>query len=44
LVIELPEDALEIFVSDSYVGGDPGCDGFESAPGSKPLLLASTAL
>lgn len=26
----LPLDTLVVFVSDSHVGGDPGCDGFES--------------
>ena len=27
---ELPDNALVVFVSDSHIGGDPGCDGFES--------------
>ena len=27
---ELQEDTLVVFVSDSHIGGDPGCDGFES--------------
>ena len=27
---ELPGDALIVFISDSHIGGDPGCDGFES--------------
>src|SRR5918998_143811 len=27
---ELREDTLVVFVSDSHIGGDPGCDGFES--------------
>ena len=26
----LQEDTLVVFVSDSHIGGDPGCDGFES--------------
>ena len=26
----LQEDTLIVFVSDSHIGGDPGCDGFES--------------
>lgn len=26
----MPKNALIIFVSDSHIGGDPGCDGFES--------------
>jgi len=29
-VPELPGNALVVFVSDSHIGGDPGCDGFES--------------
>ncbi len=32
----LPDDTLLVFVSDSHIGGDPGCDGFES-----PAELAS---
>jgi len=28
--LELPKNALVAFVSDSHIGGDPGCDGFES--------------
>jgi len=27
---ELESDTLVAFVSDSHIGGDPGCDGFES--------------
>jgi UDP-2,3-diacylglucosamine pyrophosphatase LpxH len=27
---ELSEETLLVFVSDSHIGGDPGCDGFES--------------
>jgi UDP-2,3-diacylglucosamine pyrophosphatase LpxH len=27
---KLQEDALVVFVSDSHIGGDPGCDSFES--------------
>jgi UDP-2,3-diacylglucosamine pyrophosphatase LpxH len=30
LVLELPQNTLVVFVSDSHIGGDPGCDGFES--------------
>ncbi len=30
LMLELAEDTLVVFVSDSHIGGDPGCDGFES--------------
>jgi UDP-2,3-diacylglucosamine pyrophosphatase LpxH len=26
----LPDNALVVFFSDSHIGGDPGCDGFES--------------
>ena len=29
-MLELPQDTLIVFVSDSHIGGDPGCDGFES--------------
>jgi UDP-2,3-diacylglucosamine pyrophosphatase LpxH len=29
-MMELQEDTLVVFVSDSHIGGDPGCDGFES--------------
>ncbi|ABG04276.1 hypothetical protein Rxyl_1312 [Rubrobacter xylanophilus DSM 9941] len=29
-MVELDGDALLVFVSDSHIGGDPGCDGFES--------------
>jgi hypothetical protein len=29
-VIRLQEDTLVVFVSDTHIGGDPGCDGFES--------------
>lgn len=29
-VPDLGENALLVFVSDSHIGGDPGCDGFES--------------
>jgi UDP-2,3-diacylglucosamine pyrophosphatase LpxH len=29
-MLELPENALVVFISDSHIGGDPGCDGFES--------------
>ena len=30
MVLELTQNALVVFVSDSHIGGDPGCDGFES--------------
>jgi UDP-2,3-diacylglucosamine pyrophosphatase LpxH len=29
-MLELGGDTLVVFVSDSHIGGDPGCDGFES--------------
>ena len=29
-MLELGSDSLIVFVSDSHIGGDPGCDGFES--------------
>jgi UDP-2,3-diacylglucosamine pyrophosphatase LpxH len=29
-VLELAENALVVFLSDSHIGGDAGCDGFES--------------
>jgi UDP-2,3-diacylglucosamine pyrophosphatase LpxH len=29
-MLELQADTLVVFVSDSHIGGDPGCDGFES--------------
>jgi UDP-2,3-diacylglucosamine pyrophosphatase LpxH len=29
-MVELSQDTLIVFVSDSHIGGDPGCDGFES--------------
>ena len=29
-MLELGNDTLIVFVSDSHIGGDPGCDGFES--------------
>ena len=29
-MLELSSDTLVVFFSDSHIGGDPGCDGFES--------------
>ncbi len=29
-MLELGADTVVVFVSDSHIGGDPGCDGFES--------------
>ncbi|HJQ28008.1 MAG TPA: metallophosphoesterase [Rubrobacter sp.] len=37
-MLELPQNALVIFVSDSHIGGDPGCDGFESPDELKELF------
>jgi len=41
-VPELPGNALIVFVSDSHIGGDPGCDGFES-PGELAALFRELA-
>ncbi|MCA1730082.1 MAG: metallophosphoesterase [Actinobacteria bacterium] len=38
LMRRLQEDALIVFVSDSHIGGDPGCDGFESPKELRSLL------
>jgi UDP-2,3-diacylglucosamine pyrophosphatase LpxH len=35
---ELTEDTLLVFVSDTHIGGDPGCDGFESPDELQGLL------
>ncbi len=37
-MLGLREDTLVVFVSDSHIGGDPGCDGFESPEELKALL------
>ena len=37
-MLELAEDTLVVFVSDSHIGGDPGCDGFESPAELKQLF------
>ncbi|MBA2534957.1 MAG: metallophosphoesterase, partial [Rubrobacter sp.] len=44
-VLELPENTLVVFLSDSHIGGDPGCDGFESPEELEALFdkLASHA-
>lgn len=39
---DLSEDTLLVFVSDSHIGGDPGCDGFES-PGELRALFEELA-
>ena len=41
---ELPGDALIVFVSDSHIGGDPGCDGFESPAELEALFRELAAL
>jgi len=41
-MLELCENTLVVFVSDSHIGGDPGCDGFES-PGELEALFAELA-
>src|SRR5215210_9012708 len=41
-MVELSEDTLVVFVSDSHIGGDPGCDGFES-PGELEALFEELA-
>jgi UDP-2,3-diacylglucosamine pyrophosphatase LpxH len=41
-MLRLREDTLVVFVSDSHIGGDPGCDGFES-PGELKALLEELA-
>jgi UDP-2,3-diacylglucosamine pyrophosphatase LpxH len=38
-VRDLPSDALIVFVSDSHIGGDPGCDGFESPDELEALFV-----
>src|SRR5918993_3128180 len=37
-MLELGSDTLVVFVSDSHIGGDPGCDGFESPKEFKDLF------
>ena len=41
---ELTEDTLIVFVSDSHIGGDPGCDGFESPAELEALFEELAAL
>ena len=41
-MLELCENTLVVFVSDSHIGGDPGCDGFES-PEELEALFAELA-
>jgi UDP-2,3-diacylglucosamine pyrophosphatase LpxH len=42
-MIELYENTLVVFVSDSHIGGDPGCDGFESPAELEALFAELTA-
>jgi UDP-2,3-diacylglucosamine pyrophosphatase LpxH len=37
-MLELSSDTLIVFLSDSHIGGDPGCDGFESSKELEALL------
>lgn len=39
LMLELDRATLIVFVSDSHIGGDPGCDGFESPAELEKLFL-----
>ena len=41
---DLPGNALIVFVSDSHIGGDPGCDGFESPAELEALFKELAAL
>src|SRR5215207_119802 len=38
-MLELSGDALVVFVSDSHIGGDPYCDGFEAADELEALFV-----
>src|SRR5215203_5271708 len=38
-MVDLPDNALVVFVSDSHIGGDPGCDGFESPKELEALFV-----
>src|SRR5215210_1016011 len=38
-MLELGGDTLVVFVSDSHIGGDPGCDGFESPKELEALFV-----
>ncbi|MEJ7815441.1 MAG: metallophosphoesterase [Rubrobacter sp.] len=38
-MLELSGDILVVFVSDSHIGGDPGCDGFESQDELEALFV-----
>ena len=41
-MLELYENTLVVFVSDSHIGGDPGCDGFESPAELEALFMELT--
>jgi UDP-2,3-diacylglucosamine pyrophosphatase LpxH len=41
-MVRLQDNTLIVFVSDSHIGGDPGCDGFES-PGELKALFEELA-
>jgi UDP-2,3-diacylglucosamine pyrophosphatase LpxH len=43
-MLELSGDALVVFVSDSHIGGDSGCDGFESPEELEALFVELTGL
>ena len=43
-VPKLPGNALVVFVSDSHIGGDPGCDGFESPAELAELFVELAAV
>jgi UDP-2,3-diacylglucosamine pyrophosphatase LpxH len=38
-MLELSSDTLIVFLSDSHIGGDPGCDGFESPEELEALFV-----
>jgi UDP-2,3-diacylglucosamine pyrophosphatase LpxH len=38
-MVDLPDTVLVVFVSDSHIGGDPGCDGFESPKELETLFV-----
>src|ERR687894_2349757 len=42
-MLELASDTLVVFVSDSHLGGDPGCDGFESPAELEALFVELAA-
>src|ERR671917_64438 len=41
-MLKLREGTIVVFVSDSHIGGDPGCDGFESPDELRALLEGLT--